>query len=215
MSLKENKIQISRTGVYYTDGVVSSPISWFCCHGYGQMATYMTKKLKHQIENNEYVVSVEGPNRFYWKGVTGDPVTTWMTKHHRLDEIRDNNQYLSQVYESTILQNNRSKKILLGFSQGGTTIWRWIHECKPEFDVFICYAGWIPEDIDLSILKDYLKAKQLIFVYGAEDEYLTVDRVELIQEIIRTSGLSIQVIKTTGKHSINKEVIGKIMNSII
>ena len=212
MNTKENKIEIARTGIYYTDGDEKGPVSWFCCHGYGQLGTYMSKKLERRIDLGEYVVSVEGANRFYWKGVTGDPVATWMTKHRRLDEIRDNNLYLSKVYESTILKNSESKKILLGFSQGGTTIWRWLHEMRVDFDVFICYAGWIPEDIDLSVLGDYMKGKKLIFIYGDEDEYLTKERVEMVSQIIEASGLDIEVRQTAGTHSINKDTINEILS---
>jgi predicted esterase len=209
MKIKETKIEITRSGVYYTVGENESKRQWFCLHGYAQIADRMIKKFDRREAKAEKIVCVEAPNKFYWKGVRGNPVATWMTSRHRLDEIRDNNEYLNKVYKNEISQN--SEIVLFGFSQGGTTMWRWIHDQKPEFNVFINYAGWIPEDIDLSVLSDYLKEKRLIFVYGAEDEYLTNDRLEALEMIIERSGLNIEIIKNQGNHSIDRDVIDSIV----
>ena len=209
MNIKETKIEISRTGVYYKVGGNASKRQWFCLHGYAQIADMMINKFDRREAKGEKIVSVEAPNRFYWKGVRGNPVATWMTSRYRLDEIRDNNEYLNKVYQNEITQE--SEKVLFGFSQGGTTMWRWIHDQKPEFDVFVNYAGWIPEDLDLSILSNYLKGKRLVFVYGTQDEYLTNDRIEALEMIIERSGLNIEIIKNKGNHSIDRDVIDSIV----
>ena len=209
MDIKENKILISRTGVYYKVGDDLARRQWFCCHGYGQVADMMINKFDRREAKGEKVVCVEAPNRFYWKGVRGNPVTTWMTSRHRLDEIRDNNEYLNTVYQKEIIQD--TKKVLFGFSQGGTTIWRWIHDQRPEFDLFVNYAGWIPEDLDLKILADYLQGKRLIFIYGSKDEYLTKDRIEALEMIIERSGLDIKIIRNKGNHSIDRDMIDLVL----
>ena len=209
MEIKENKIQIQRTAAYYSAGDKLGARYWYCCHGYGQLASNMINKFNRKVKEGDYVICAEAPNRFYWKGVSGVPVSTWMTKRFRLEEIADNNKYLSNLFDSEMLDNK--DKVLFGFSQGGTTIWRWIHECRPDFDVFINYAGWIPEDIDLTILKEYLVGKRLVFVYGTEDEYLTVDRIHALEEVISLSGLTIEIIKVKGTHRIDRDVIDQIM----
>lgn len=211
MEVKKTKIEIARTGVYFSAGDESAKNQWFCCHGYGQLADNMIRKFDRRIDIGDKVVCVEAPNRFYWKGVTGDPVTTWMTKRYRLDEIADNNAYLSKVYESEV--SNESKNVLFGFSQGGTTIWRWIHAVRPEFDVFINYAGWIPEDVDLSGLGEYMIGKKLIFVYGRKDQYLTNDRVNALRGVIDDSRLDIEMVEVDGDHRINRDVIDSIVES--
>ncbi len=209
MVVTETKIQIARTGVYYKVGEDSAQRQWFCCHGYAQVADMMINKFDRREAEGEKVVCVEAPNRFYWKGVRGNPVTTWMTSRHRLDEIRDNNDYLNKVYQKEIVQE--SENVLFGFSQGGTTIWRWIHEQRPDFDVFVNYAGWTPEDLDLKILADYLQGKRLIFIYGSKDEYLTKDRIEALEMIIERSGLDIKIIKNNGNHSIDRDMIDMVL----
>ena len=205
MIVKESKVEISRTAVYYKVGETTSKRQWFCLHGYAQVAESMIHKFDRREAVGEKIVSVEGPNRFYWKGVRGMPVATWMTSRFRLDEIRDNNNYLSNVFHTEI--NKDSKKIIFGFSQGGTTAWRWIHDRRPEFDVFVNYAGWIPEDIDLKLLAQYMDGKRLVFIYGTQDEYLTKDRIETLKMIIDRSGLDIEVISYNGNHSISQEMI--------
>ncbi len=210
MDIKESKFQISRTGYYYQSGETSASRQWFCMHGYAQIADRMIKKLDRRVESGERAVCVEAPNRFYWKGVGGSPAATWMTSRYRLDEIRDNSNYLSKVYESEI--DPKSERIILGFSQGGTTSWRWIHANRPDFDVFINYAGWVPEDIDLTVLQDYLQDKKLIFVYGLEDEYLTKEKIEEIKRIIERSGLDIKLVSFDGNHSIDRDVLDSLIS---
>ena len=182
MDIQENKLAVERTGVFYSSGDTNNAaVNWFVCHGYGQLANNIIKKFDDFINNGHAVTSVEALNRFYWEGVSGEVVTTWMTKRYRLDEIRDNNAFLSTIYDKN---KGPQKNILFGFSQGGTTIWRWIHEKRPEFDVFINYAGWMPEDIDLSQLQDYLSNKTLIFTYGTDDKYLVeTERQTFFNEI--------------------------------
>ena len=208
MDIKETKIEISRTGVFYKVGQDSAKRQWFCCHGYAQVADLVIQKFDRREAKGEKIVSVEAPNRFYWKGVRGNPVASWMTSRYRIDEIRDNSEYLNKVYRAELSET--SQRVLFGFSQGGTTLWRWIHDQRPQFDVFINYAGWIPEDIDLKVLGDYLKDKRLVFVYGTKDEYLSPDRVEALEMIIDRSGLDIQIIKNSGVHSIDRDVIDSI-----
>jgi len=205
MEIKEHRVEVRRTGAYFEAGGKSeAKVNWFACHGYGQLGENLIRKFDGFVAQGHSVISVEALNRFYWQGVTGQTASTWMTKRFRVDEIRDNNDYLSQIYN---LENNDAKKILFGFSQGGTTLWRWIHEKRPDFDVFINYAGWMPEDIDLVELKDYLSDKKLVFTYGSNDKYLTDDRIELFHKVLEKSKLNVDIFKTDGEHKVDRSVL--------
>ena len=205
MKIKEQKIPVQRTGVFYEAGNPDqSDVVWFTCHGYGQLSENMIKKFDVVVDRGHSVICVEGMNRFYWQGVSGQPVATWMTKRFRFDEIRDNNNYLSDIYQRV---GPGKKQILLGFSQGGTTMWRWIHEKRPDFDIFINYAGWMPEDIDLSVLSEYLEDKKLIFVHGNQDEYLTENRIEAFNEVLSRSTLDVEFYSFDGTHKIERNVL--------
>jgi len=213
MKIKEHKIPVQRTGVYFEAGDSEKAMTnWFVCHGYGQLAENLIRKFNEFVARGHAIISVEGVNRFYWKGVGGQTAATWMTKRFRLDEIRDNNNFLSQTYDHL---NADAKKVLLGFSQGGTTMWRWIHEKRPDFDVFINYAGWMPEDIDLSVLQEYLADKKLIFTYGSNDIYLTEDRIEAFHKVLEKSGLNVEIHKTGGEHKVDREVLSDLYHRYI
>ncbi len=213
MEVKEHRVEVRRTGVYFQSGeTLNSEVNWFVCHGYGQLGENLIRKFDGFVDNGHSVISVEALNRFYWQGVTGQTASTWMTKRFRLDEIRDNNAYLSQVFDFV---NADSKKVLFGFSQGGTTMWRWIFEKRPDFDVFINYAGWMPEDIELSILQDYLTDKKLVFTYGSNDKYLTEDRMELFHEVLKNSGLNVEIHKTNGEHKVDRSVLDDLYSMYI
>jgi len=212
MDVQQHMIPITRTGVYYSAGDSSSKTAWLCCHGYGQLGDRLLNKFDGVVTQGHRVISVEAPHRFYWEGVRGRPVAHWMTSRHRLSDINDNNEYLSDVYTREVERSNT--KVLFGFSQGGTTIWRWIHECKPDFDVFINYAGWIPEDIDLSVLSEYCRDKRLVFIYGKEDEYLTQDRVAALQQVIANSTLNIEIRVVEGRHRIDANLVTEIARDL-
>lgn len=213
MEINEHRVEVQRTGVFFQSGdIQNAKINWFACHGYGQLADNLIRKFDGMVSQGHGVISVEGQNKFYWQGVSGQPVATWMTKRFRLDEIKDNNNFLSQVYRQL---DGPSKKILLGFSQGGTTMWRWIFDKRPDFDVFINYAGWMPEDIELSLLQDYLADKKLIFTYGSEDEYLTKERIEAFHAVLERSKLNVEIYKTDGVHKIDRAVLSELLTDVI
>jgi len=213
MDIKEHRVEVRRTGVFFQSGdLENAKINWFACHGYGQLGENLIRKFDGFVERGHSVVSIEGLNRFYWQGVTGQTAATWMTKRFRLDEIRDNNNYLSQIYD---MVNVDSKKVLFGFSQGGTTMWRWIFEMRPDFDVFINYAGWMPEDIDLSELQGFLKDKKLIFTYGTKDMYLTEDRIAMFHEVLKKSKLNVEIHKTDGEHKVDRVVLDDLFSRYV
>lgn len=213
MDIIENKLVVERTGVFYQSGDNSkSVVNWFACHGYGQLANNLIKKFDGFVAQGHSIVSVEALNRFYWQGVSGQVVSTWMTKRFRLDEIKDNNAFLSKIYNEN---KGKGKNVLFGFSQGGTTIWRWIHKKRPDFDVFINYAGWMPEDIDLYSLKDYLSDKTLIFTYGSNDEYLTKDIIKAFKDVVKASGLNIIIHNMDGEHKVDRHVLNDLYRMYI
>ena len=207
--------RIVRTVPVYRNGqeTNSQNMGWLLCHGYGQRADHLLRKWDQVGHEEHRLFALEAPHRFYWEGVTGRPVASWMTSRLRTEDIQDNNNYLDKMHKKHIA--GMSRKGLFGFSQGGTTIWRWIHDRKPEFDIFINYAGWIPEDIDLTILDRYLKNKTLVFVYGDKDQYLTADRIQALTQIAKQSTLDIYFEIFKGDHRIDREVLQGIIQKYV
>jgi predicted esterase len=163
-----------------------------------------------------FIIAPEGLSRFYAKGFSGEVLATWMTTRDRLHEIEDFSDYLSHLYTTLSIQRfPNAKKILLGFSQGGTVAFRWLHARKVDFDYFIAYSCWIPEDINFQTSKTVLGEIKLIYTYGSEDKFLTTDIIKKIAGIAKKNKLTMEIEKYEGTHRIDIEQLTKIFLSFI
>ncbi len=98
----------------------------------------------------------------------------------------------------------------MGFSQGCATQVRWIHQNQPNFDRLILWAGVIPEDLKYTHLKDYFTNKEVLFVYGDQDQFLTEERVVAYQAMFTKLPFSIAQKKFSGKHEVLRDILEKI-----
>ena len=218
MEIKNHYIKVEKTARYATYGNLSDRTRylWIVLHGSNMVCEQMLYKFKDFDPTTHYVVAPEALSRFYTNGFSGDVVAAWMTKRDRLEEIADFSAYLSKLY-STIPINyrNQTKKILLGFSQGGTTAFRWLHAVKMQFDYFIPYACWIPEDIDLKKSKTVLNSINLIYTYGTSDQYLTPERLDLLKDIINKNNLNLLIENYPGNHKIERKQLKHLFDKFI
>ena len=81
--------------------------------------------------------------------MNGRVVASWMTKDDRESEIEDYINYLNQVYEMIKEKNKNVKIIAFGFSQGSSTISRWISQKNYKIDCerLILWSGSFPMDV--------------------------------------------------------------------
>lgn len=163
----------------------------------------MSKKFSVLADRGHRIISVEGLNKFYWEGTEGRPVATWMTSHHRQDEIDDFCKLLSALYDRECRDARRA--VVAGFSQGGTTIWRWLHRHQPSIQAFVNVAGWIPEDIDLSTISETYAEAEFYHLYSETDQYYTEERATLLKSIASATGISIDYIPFEGGHRVVPE----------
>ena len=207
MEIKTEYIPTQKTARYVTYGTLSEKTEyfWFCLHGSNMLCEQMLYKFKDFNPQEHFVVAPEALNRFYANGFGGDVVASWMTSRDRLDEINDFSNYLSNLYDHFIADlAPNCRKIILGFSQGGTTAFRWLHHHKVEADILIGYSCWIPEDIDLKSSATALDNLSILYTYGNEDKYLTPDRIKMIKDVIGKNKLSVEIISYAGLHKIDR-----------
>ena len=127
--MEEINIKTSKTArVYFSNNITSKTEEIvFAIHGYAQLGKYFIKKFDSIISDNRVVVVPEALNKFYWNGMNGRVVASWMTKEDRESEIDDYIEYLNQVYEIVTKKAKKNVKItVFGFSQGTATSSRWI-----------------------------------------------------------------------------------------
>lgn len=209
---QSHQLTVARTARYYTLGTPGPHIKtlWIACHGYGQLAGQFIRKFEAVFDDHTLVVAPEGLSRFYWQGVSGNVVASWMTKEDRLSEIDDYVAYLTAVYNHfTALTSPETRIVLAGFSQGCATQLRWISRQLPHFDTLLLWAGGLPEDIDYRPLLPYFESKSLHFIYGLQDEYLTAERIAAQRQWLTDTGLPLQVHTFEGKHEVDREVLRK------
>ncbi|HMQ08120.1 MAG TPA: hypothetical protein PKC30_12530 [Saprospiraceae bacterium] len=212
--ITDQTIQTSRRAHVFSLGhnISDSNAIWIAAHGYGQLADRFIKKFDRINLQRHFVIAPEGLSRYYLEGKERIPVPSWMTSRFRLDEIEDFCDYLDSVY-ATFIKTSNAKIILFGFSQGATTLYRWIQARKPHFDYFINYAGGFPEDIQMNQVSDMLKNKHFLII-GQDDPFLTVGRKEIMCTIMQREGCTPVTIEYPGNHSIDRNILDQLVQQL-
>lgn len=209
--MSKHTIQVSRTARYSTQGQISSKTRYciLACHGYGQLAEHFIKKFDVLAAEDVFVLAPEGLSRFYWGGLTGEVVASWMTKGGRLDEIKDYCNFLDQLKAQYLAQLPEDCQIILfGFSQGCATIMRWVMSSFPNCQHLTFWAGMIPEDLDYQPHLNYFEDKKIQFFHGDQDPLITADRLQFIRKVILETGLkNVEEIPYSGKHTVVRSAL--------
>lgn len=207
-----------KTARYSTYGELTAATKyfWFALHGSKMLCEQMIYKFSDFDPTEHFVVAPEAMHRFYEKDFGGPVVASWMTKRDRLTEIEDNGNYLSSLYEHFTHQLPKScVRSILAFSQGGTIAFRWLDKKKVDFDYFIPYACWVPEDIDLTQSKTDLSQSKILFTYGQQDQFLNDKRMAMIQSILEKNNLAATLLPYAGDHRISKQQLKSLFDHYI
>jgi predicted esterase len=206
VEINTHTLKVTKTAHYYTYGEPGSRTRYFLmvCHGYAQKADVFLQNFQALDPMEYYIVAPEGFSRFYRKGFQGDVVASWMTSADRLHEINDYVNYLQQLYDKEIKRlGSDVKVVLLGFSQGATTIWRWIYAQQPRFDIYINWAGWIAEDIDYDSREDLWQSDSLFFVYGNSDPFLPDEKIQELKDRCQKFSIPFKFVSFNGVHAVD------------
>ena len=205
MDLKTEYFPTIKTARYSSYGKITAKTKyfWFALHGSHMTCEQMVYKFKDFDREEHFIVAPEGLSRFYAKGFSGDVVATWMTSRDRKVEIADFSEYLSSLFEHYQLKLPKTcQSILFGFSQGGTSIFRWLHRKTVKYNIFLAYSCWIPEDIDLG--NGETKFHDIIYTYGKQDQYLTEDIISNLKSVVKINRLKPIILPYDGDHRVDK-----------
>src|SRR5579862_113588 len=132
--IQENHITVQKTARYYTLGEMDGNTKqvWIVLHGFRQNAAGFLQDFQPLLKPGIFFIAPEGLNRFYLDGYAGKVGATWMTKEDRLNEIKDYIHYLDSLYRHFNLVSFKGVITALGFSQGASTLTRWVNagNCK-------------------------------------------------------------------------------------
>src|SRR5689334_24649314 len=123
---------------------------WFVCHGHGQLAARFIARFLPLESPQRLFIAPEALSRYYLSPPKagphppGTPVgASWMTSEDRESEINDYVGYLDLLYDEVFSIIDRAKVSLwvLGFSQGVSTVARWVVRGRVEPDRVIVSSG--------------------------------------------------------------------------
>lgn len=208
--MTENKLLVPRTARYYTLGTSSDQIKnlWIVCHGYGQLARYFLRQFRVLDDGHTLVVAPEALSRFYLEGFSGRVGATWMTKEDRLSEIEDQANYLNLLLQEQLQQLPQDVRVtVLGFSQGGATVCRWLATAQVPVHRLILWAAAFPEDIDFEAGKVAFASMSVAGVYGTQDTFVTTEILEQKKQLVAQLGITPQIYTFEGGHTIDPETL--------
>lgn len=208
--LNEHHITVTKTARYYSQGVLNATTEriWIVVHGYLQRAEDFIKMFDFLDDGKTYIVAPEALNRSYLKGSYDKTGATWMTKDDRENEIKDYVAYLNQMFQKIAQDKPAHTTInVLGFSQGATTVSRWLNNNALNIEELVLYAGELGAELLTRPQEIAFSAKRKTFVYGTTDQYITAEKVEAVSALFSTTGFVIR--KFAGGHEIKKEAFEK------
>lgn len=211
----ETHIRVQKTARYFSIGNINSQTRniVFVIHGYGTQVKDFIEKFRPWENESTVILAPEGLSKFYLQGKFEKVGASWMTKEDRLNEIEDHVEYLESVYNIFIQQAPKARVIILGFSQGAATIWRWVVTGNVIPDVMICFAGTVPEEGE-EILRRKLEGKTLIGVFGKADPMIMTDRSESTANFLKNISQGAKIIWYEGGHDILPEPLEIISKEI-
>jgi predicted esterase len=199
-------ISAVKTARYYTLGNLNAETKniWMVLHGYGMRAEDFIKPFENIIAENDYVIAPEALSRFYAKGLLGPVGASWMTKEDRENDIANNMAYLSSIYENDIKPFHKQAQIhLLGFSQGATTMARFVSFQQPIFQKLWVCAGEIPEDVNWQQFKKLTDGGKLHIQLGKQDPLITPEHLTKLQERLEGKDIDYTIHQFDGLHEVN------------
>ena len=178
--ISESHITVTKTARYYTLGELSEKTQqvWIVIHGFRQSAKSFIADFESLAADDIFFIAPEGLNRFYIDKQGTEVGATWMTRENRLNEIKDYINYLDTVYQSFELNKFKGTITALGFSQGASTLTRWLDVTKNRIDRAIVYGGEVASELLPLKETSGLKKTQNYFVCGTHDKFITPQRLE-------------------------------------
>ncbi|MGY8926535.1 MAG: alpha/beta hydrolase [Flavobacteriales bacterium] len=181
----------------------------YVLHGYGQLVKFFIQKFKN-LNQEILIVAPEGMHRFYKKGNSGRVGASWMTKEARETDIYDNMNYLNALDADLATKYPITKRLLLGFSQGGSTAIRWKLDQKIKFDALIVWASDFPPDKEWPA--HMYKESHNIIVIGNNDEFFTEESKKQVVKAYLNKGFEIS--NYIGTHDIEQNTLKKLFDKL-
>jgi predicted esterase len=217
----ERFIEVTRTARLCTLGEPGPAIRqvWLVCHGYAQLAARFLRRFAPLDDGTCLVVAPEALNRFYVESSPGPHGpeakvgATWMTREDRLHEIDDYCRYLDRVHDVVFTDVPRDgvRLVVLGFSQGMSTVVRWAARTTARIDRLVLWAGTWAQELVPS--PDLLHGARLTLVAGRGDPSVSEASIARMGAMLESGGLDHELLRYDGGHVIDAGMLRAIARS--
>lgn len=183
---------------------------WIVLHGHGQLAADFIAPFGAIAGVSRAVVAPEALNRFYRDreskgGHVGRPVgATWMTREDREAEIEDYIAYLDAVADRW---GGGRPITMLGFSQGVSTLLRWVARGRTRPSRVVAWAGELPPDVDLVAHRSRFPDGGLDLVMGSVDEYHSWIDLDGVKRRLDEAALPYRLHVFDGGHRLDRRTL--------
>jgi predicted esterase len=135
-----------------------------------------------------------------------------MTPEDRECEIEDYVSYLDLLHDEifSTVQRLKVKLWVLGFSQGVSTVARWVVRGKAEPDRVVFCAGILPPEITASDARRLATRSPLTIAVGDRDEFARPDVVAAQEERLKALNVEHRSISFEGGHEITPELLSRL-----
>jgi predicted esterase len=216
----EHHIRIHRTARYYTIGEPGPGIRdvWFACHGYGQLASDFIREFEPIADSSRLIVAPEALSRYYLMSEPGfhsaetKVGASWMTREDRETEIADYVLYLDALYDEIMSKVDavNASVTVLGFSQGGATVNRWLTRGSARAHRLIMWGALLASDADLNQAATFFRDVKLTIVYGKRDQFGSEGMIKDYEKLLREKKIPYQLITFEGGHRMDRETLRRL-----
>ncbi|NEV93204.1 esterase [Psychroflexus sp. YR1-1] len=204
-------VSYQSTNTYSTLNSISDATHniWIACHGIGYLSKFFIGYFEDLDPKRNYIIAPQAPSKYYQTKAYNYVGASWLTKENRALETENVLNYLDALWKAENLPTDK-KIILLGFSQGVSVVTRWLAQRQVHCDHLVIHSGSIPAEFDSGSFAHLPNLKTSI-IYGTEDEYLTLEKVQSQLKLAETIFPNpSEILKFKGKHVMHKASLKKI-----
>ncbi|HKR09959.1 MAG TPA: hypothetical protein VJS39_12270 [Gemmatimonadaceae bacterium] len=218
---EQRHLKVPRSARYAILGSPKADLSevWFVCHGHGQLAARFLSRFLPLEREDRLFIAPEALSRYYLSPPVvgphppGTPVgASWMTSEDRDAEINDYTGYLDLLHDEifTVVERAKVRVWALGFSQGVSTVTRWVARGKVEPQRVVLCSGMLPAELDERGAKRLALHAPLTISYGDSDEFAPPERLLTEETKLKQLGVPYEVIRFKGGHAITPQLLERL-----
>lgn len=180
-------------------------------HGLGQRAGRLAEALAPAAGPGTCLVLPEGLSRSLPRPGAARAGASWSTGEDAELDLADNLRYLGDLADELDRRWPGARKLLVGFSQGGLMLARWLAHAPRPWHRVVLWAAALPRDVDPVAFRAGLGQAELVLAVGDRDPFVTADAVAWVRGRLESAGLQWRAHRFAGAHEIPPEQLAEVL----